>query len=118
MADVPNAGLDAAQEAIVVPATTYYLGLNTADPGQTGANEGGDGRQAITFGSSSAGSQASTDAQTWPSAVGGFTYTNFSVWTLASGGTYVRGGALTAPVTPTVGVPIDAAIGGMTFSAA
>jgi hypothetical protein len=117
MSDVPNAGLDAAQNAIVSDATTYYLGLNTGDPGQTGAHEGGDGRQAITFAASSGGSQASDDAQNWSSAVGGYTYTNFSVWSASSGGTYVRGGALTTSITPGAGQPIQFISGATVFTA-
>lgn len=118
MSQVPNAGLDAAQNAIIASATTYYLGLNTGDPGKTGASEGGDGRQAIQFGASSSGSQASTDAQTWSSAVGGYTYTYFSVWSASSGGTYERGGQLSSSIDPTAGQEIEFAIGAVTFTAA
>jgi hypothetical protein len=115
MVDVPNAGLDAAQNAIITPSTTYYLSLHTADPGKTGANEGPDGRQPITFGSSSAGSQISTNSQTWSSAVGGRTYTFFGIWT--SGATYVRGGSLST-ITPPVGSQIVVNTGGITLTAA
>jgi|SRR6185437_6650265 len=117
MADVSAAELDAAQNAILATATTYYLGLNTGDPGQTGANEGGDGRKAITFAASSGGTQASNNAQTWNSAVGGFTYTNYSVWTAPTGGTYLRGGALNSNITPPAASQIQFLSGAITFTA-
>jgi len=97
--------------------TTYWLGLNTGDPGKTGANEGGDGRQSITFGSSSSGSQASSSGQTWGSAVGGFTYSFFSVWSASTAGTYIRGGSLTANITPSAGSQIQFSSGAVTFTA-
>lgn len=117
MSDVASAELDAAQNAIINSSTTYYLSLHTADPGQTGAHEGGDGRQAITFGASSGGTQTSTDAQTWSSAAGGSTYTNFGIWTAASGGTYLRGGSLASSITPPAGAEIVVASGGITLTA-
>lgn len=117
MADIASARADAAQNAAVVNGTTYYLSLHTGDPGTTGANEGGDGRQSIVMGASSGGSQASSTAQTWTSAAGGYTYTYFGVWSAASGGTYFRGGSLTSSITPPAGAEITFAIGGITFTA-
>ena len=117
MADTPNAGLDAAQDAIVVPAATYYLGLNTATPGKTGATEGTAGRMAMKWGTSTAGTQANTTAGTLATAPGGETYTHFSVWTAATGGTYVRGGSLTPSITPSAGSTITVAVGAFTFTA-
>lgn len=117
MSDVAAAELDAAQNTILATATTYYLGLNTGDPGQTGANEGPDGRQAITFAASSGGSQASNNAQTWSSVAGGHTYTNYSVWTAPTGGTYLRGGSLTSSIAPPAGSQVQFLSGGITFTA-
>lgn len=118
MADVSNANLDAAQNAIIVPSTTYYLSLNTADPGTTGASEGaGLTRQAITFGSSSSGTQASTSAQAFTSMPGSATYTFFSVWSAVTAGTYERGGSLSASITPPSGSTVNVASGGITFTA-
>ena len=54
MARIPTAGLNAAIAAAIVPGTTYYLSLHSADPGTTGASEFSGGtyaRQAIVFGS-------------------------------------------------------------------
>lgn len=116
MARITTAEADVAQNAAIVPATTYYLSLNTADPGTTGASEGTDGRKAITFASSSGGSQASSSAQSWPSAVGGQTYTFFSIWTAATAGTYLRGGTLTS-ITPAAGATISVASGAITLTA-
>lgn len=97
MADLTNASADTMLTAApCVPTTTYYMGLNTGSPGTTGANEvsgGSYARQAITFGSPSAGSQASTDSQSFagmPAEAGGVPY--FSIWTASSGGTYLAGG--------------------------
>lgn len=108
MVDVPNAGLDSAQNAILTSGTTYYCSLHTADPGKTGASEGTDGRQAIVFGASSAGSQSATTLPIWPSAVGGQTYTYYGIWTTATAGTYLRGGTIGTAITPTAGEQIKA----------
>jgi hypothetical protein len=95
MARIPAAQENAGLNAMLVPSTTYYLSLHTADPGTTGASEvtgGSYARQAITFGSASAGVQSSTNSQTFagmPSESGGCPYAG--VWTLASGGTYLGG---------------------------
>lgn len=117
MSLVSSANLDAANNAILAAATTYYLGLNTATPGQTGASEGTDGRKAITFAASSGGTQNSNSAQSWPSAVGGQTYGWFSVWSAATGGTYERGGTLTSSITPSAGSQISVASGAISFTA-
>ena len=99
MADLPAATADTMLDAAWVPATVYYLSLHTATPGTTGASEvtgGSYARQAITFGSASAGSKASagTDAAQsftgMPSVGSGTPY--FGVWTLVSSGTYTGGG--------------------------
>ena len=117
MTDVSSAELDTAQNAILSSVTTYYLGLNTGDPGATGAHEGTDGRQVITFAASSGGSQASSDGQTWSSAVGGQTYGYFSIWTAGTSGTYLRGGSLASSITPPAGAQIVFAIGAVVLTA-
>lgn len=97
MADLTTASADTMLAAApCVAGTTYYLGLNTADPGTTGASEvsgGSYARQAITFGTPASGSQASTDSQSFtgmPAESGGVPY--FSIWTAATAGTYLAGG--------------------------
>jgi hypothetical protein len=116
MARISTAEADVAQNAAIVPSTTYYLSLHTADPGITGTGEGTDGRKAITFAASSGGSQASNSAQSWPSAVGGQSYVYFGLWTAITAGTYLRGGTLT-PVTPGVGAAISILSGAIILTA-
>jgi len=119
--DVPNAGLDAAQNAIIVASTTYELSLHTADPGTTGstaaASEGTDGRQPITFGASSAGVQTSTNNQTWSSPHGSQTYGYYGIWTNATTPVYLRGGQFSLAFIPSAGVPFTISAGGITFTA-
>lgn len=97
MADLPTAGATSMLNAAPTPTgTTYFMGLNTGDPGTTGANEVSGGsylRQAITFGSASAGVQTSTNSQSFagmPAEAGGVPY--FSLWSTTTGGTYMGGG--------------------------
>jgi hypothetical protein len=116
MPRITTAQADAAQNAAIVPATGYFLSLHTADPGITGASESTEGRKAITFASSSGGTQASNSSQSWPSAVGG-TYTHFGVWTAVTAGTYLRGGQLGASISPPAASTISVASGGITFTA-
>ena len=117
MARITTAQADVAQNAVIVPSTTYYLSLHTGDPVTTGASEGTDGRKAITFGSSSGGTQASTNSQSWSSAVGGQTYGFFGVWTAVTAGSYLRGGTLTSSITPAAGATISVATGAITLTA-
>ena len=97
MARLPAAQENAGLNAMFVPSTTYYLALFTSDPSTTGASGevtgGSYARQAIAFGSASAGSQASTNAQTFtgmPVEAGGVPY--FGLFTSASSGTFLGGG--------------------------
>lgn len=115
MSDVASAELDAAQNAILVAATAYNLSLHTADPGETGASEGGEGRKSIEFAASSGGSQASSTAQTWSAAVGG-TYGWFGIWT--TGGAYLRGGAFSQALVVPPAAEIYLAAGAVTLTAA
>jgi hypothetical protein len=117
MPRIATAQADSAQNAVLVPSTGYFLSLHTGDPGTTGGNEGTDGRKGITFASSSGGTQASSNSQSWPSAVGGQTYGYFGVWTAATAGTYLRGGALLSSITPGVGASISVATGAITVTA-
>ena len=117
MPRITSAQADVAQNAVLVPGSTYYLALHTADPSTTGASEGTDGRKSITFASSSGGTQASNSSQSWPSAVGGQTYGYFGVWSALTAGTYLRGGALTSSITPGSGAIISVASGAITLTA-
>jgi hypothetical protein len=117
MARITTAQADVAQNAVIGAGTTYYLSLHTTDPGTAGSGEGTDGRKAITFGSSSGGSQASTNSQSWSSAAGGQTYNYFGIYTAATAGTYLRGGTLTSAITPAAGATITVATGAITLTA-
>lgn len=100
MADLPAASANTMLTAApCVPTTVYYLSLHTATPGTTGANEvtgGSYARQAITFGSPSSGSQASSGVDASQSFTGmpseGSGTPFFGIWTLATSGTYIGGG--------------------------
>lgn len=118
MADFPAASADTALDAVLVPATTYYLSLHTADPGTTGTNEvtgGSYARQAITFGSASGGSKASTDAQSFsgmPAEAGNLWV---GIWSASTGGTFIWGDATAAVTGPVAsGATVDFAIGAVT----
>ena len=118
MPRLPVAQQNAAVAAAFVPATGYFLTLNTADPGTTGAGEVNGGaytRQAIAFGAPSAGSEASTSAQSFPN-MPAVTATHFGINTAggASGGTYMGGGQLASSLTVPAGATVAFAIGAVT----
>ncbi len=120
MSDLPATSADTALDAVLVPATTYYLSLHTADPSTTGASEvtgGSYARQPITFAAASAGAKASTDAQTFsgmPAEAGNLWA---GIWSAATAGTFIWG-APTAAVTGPVaaGASVDFAVGAVTPS--
>jgi len=122
VARLPAAQENAGLNAMFVPSTTYYLALFTSDPSTTGASGevtgGSYARQAIAFGSASAGSQASTNAQTFtnmPVEAGGVPY--FGLFTSASSGTFLGGGT-TSGLSGAIsaGSTISFAIGAVTTS--
>jgi hypothetical protein len=120
MARLPTAQENTAISAIFVPTTTYYLGLNTSDPGTTGTGEvtgGSYAREEAAFGAASGGVEATTDAQNFtgmPSESGGIGY--FSLWTLVSSGTYLGGGVLSGVASVPVGATVALAIGALTVA--
>ena len=124
MARITTAQADVGLDAIIVPATVYYLALNTGDPGTTGASEvtgGSYARQPITFVAASAGSKASggTDAtQTitgMPVEAGCCPY--FSIWTTLTAGTFLEGGTTTGlSGAISAGATITFASGAVTFT--
>lgn len=80
-----------------VAALGHWMSLHTADPGTTGASEGaGVTRAQATFPAASAGSSTAPPVGI---AVPAGTYTHWGAWSASSGGTFVTGGALPAPVT-------------------
>lgn len=121
MARLTAASADTMLDSILVAATVYNMGLNTADPGTTGASEvtgGSYGRQAITFSAASGSSKASggTDAAQAFTGMPNVAVTFFSVW--STGGTYICGG--TASVNGGSAVPaastVSFASGAVTFT--
>lgn len=95
---------NAAKEAgaLAVTALGSYISLHTADPGTTGASEATGGspayaRKQTTWAGGAAdgsvpGSQVIFDAPAG-------TYTHMGIWSAASGGSFVAGFALSAPIT-------------------
>lgn len=88
------------------PASTLYLALYTADPGEAGtSNEvsgGSYARQAVTFGTvatKAVSNSATIDFASMPAA----TVTHVGLWSAASGGDFWWGGALAASKTTTAG---------------
>lgn len=117
MARNATAVLNAAVAAALVPGTTYYLSLHTADPGTTGANELSGGtyaRQAIVFSTASSGAESNTALITVPND-GTSAVSYWGVWSASTGGTYETGGVLGSPVTA---ASISFAIGALVYTAA
>jgi hypothetical protein len=97
--------------------STPYLKLYTGDPGAAGtANASAETtRQALSFGTASAGSIAASEV-TWSTwSAGAETITHVGVWTAASSGTFICSGALSSSKTmangDTLGVTITATQG-------
>lgn len=98
MARLTNASELAAVEAVLVPGTTYYLALYTADPGTSGTTGevtgGSYARQAIVFaatGGNEVWNNAAINFTGMPAEGSGTPY--FGVWTTLTAGTYVCGGS-------------------------
>src|ERR1035437_4513584 len=97
MARMPAATENTMVAAGIVPTTTYYHSLHTADPGTTGTAEvtgGSYARPTIVFGAAAAGVVTSTTAQIYtamPAEAGGCPY--FGIWSTITGGTYMGGGS-------------------------
>jgi hypothetical protein len=119
-------GLSAYGEAQILPplTTTAYVGLHTADPGLTGANEVSGGAYArqgpIAF--TNAGSEPTVASNsaiiTFPTATaawGSIGY--FSLWTAATAGNFVGSGSITTPKTINVGDTARFAAGALTITA-
>lgn len=118
MARLPAAQENTGIAAMFVPATGYFLALNTADPVTTGTAEvtgGSYARQAIAFGTASAGSEASTSAQNF-TGMPSTTVDWFSLWSLVSAGTYLGGGQLGSSLTVPAAATVAFAIGAVTVA--
>lgn len=82
-----------------------YAQLHTADPGEDGTSSvaGETSRQAVTFGTASGGSLATTASSTWTNVSTAETYSHFSLWDASSGGNALWTGALSSTATVAVG---------------
>jgi hypothetical protein len=92
-----------------VPAN-LYVSLHTASPGATGANECADATYARVAVATTAGSwdapstggggrtTQNAGTITFPALTAGVTITHVGLWDAASGGNFLKGGALTASV--------------------
>lgn len=82
--------------------TTYsapYVQLHTGDPGTAGtSNVAGESarEQATGTWTVSGGSATNPNAINWTSVTANETYTDISLWTAASGGTFIASGTITA----------------------
>ena len=92
--------LNASLTVIVTTQGGKYISLHTGSPGTTGANEVAGGsyvRQATAWGIVAAGSVSGSQVTiNVPSST---TITYWGLWTAATGGTYLDGGALPASET-------------------
>lgn len=101
---------------------TVYVGLFTADPGESGsqASEVAAGeytRMAVTFGAPSGGTVANTGIITFPTAVGSWgVITHGAILDAATLGNMLYTGALAASKTVDPGDTISFAIGALTVS--
>lgn len=76
-----------------------YVQLHTGAPGSAGtANIAGESTRmaAGAFSTPSAGSSSNLAAVTWTSVSTSETYTNISLWSAATGGTFIGSGTITA----------------------
>lgn len=86
-------GLKAAVDGIA--AAGSRISFHTADPGTTGASEvSGTGRPATTWAAGTAGTRVGSQVSAPIPA--GTTVTHWGIWSAATGGTFLFGGALSA----------------------
>ena len=101
-----TAASNAAMNAVLVNATSYFATLHTASPGTTGANENGTAGTTITRGTFSVGaasggvvSNAAQITITLSGTPATTANTHLGVFTAATAGTYQIGAALGSNVT-------------------
>ena len=103
-----NAVLDAIGDMSLHAAT--YISLHTGDPGTTGASEVAGGSYARVqvnaqagaspaWAAAAAAAMVNSGAITFPQGGGDAAVTHFGLWTAATAGTFIRGGALDAGFT-------------------
>jgi hypothetical protein len=115
---LPAAQANAAIAAMFPSPGSDYLGLNSASPSTTGANEvsgGSYSRQSCAIGAPSSGTVQNTGAMNFTN-MPAVTVSYFSLWSAASGGTYEGGGQLTSSLTVPSGATVAFAIGALQLS--
>lgn len=90
-----TAGLTAAVNGIASAGT--YISFHTADPGTTGASEIAGTRAQTTWAAAANGSRAGS--QVSASIPAGTTVTHWGIYSAATNGSFLYGGALSAPET-------------------
>jgi len=97
----------------------WYVSLHIADPGDTGANEvtgGSYARTAATFGTAAAAKAIANTSDVLFANMPAVTVTHIGIWSAATGGTFIWGGALAASKTTSAGDSLDIAIGALTVT--
>jgi hypothetical protein len=103
-------------------AAASFFGLNSTDPGTTGAAEISGGspayaRVGITWGSPGSGSVANITSALVSNVPASTTVAFFSTWSLVTAGVYQIGGALNTSVTFNSQGTFTVAVGGLTLTA-
>jgi hypothetical protein len=102
--------------AYTQPGTTWFVKMHIGDPGAAGTSNpaGNTTRVAATFGSAASGGVLSnTVAVSWTESevTTAETYSHFSLWSAASGGTCIWTGTLSAPKAVTGDASVSFPIG-------
>lgn len=94
-----NAVLDAVCRNTSYAVAAVYVQLHTGNPGAAGTSNVATEttRKQATFGDAAdSGTISNTVALTWTNVAGSEDFTNFSAWTLATGGSFLFSGTITA----------------------
>lgn len=114
---VKNALLDFTYRNTPAGIGTLYVSLHTADPGTTGANESGLGRQLLGASAPSAGATSNAAIIRWNGpAPGATSYTHYGIWDASTAGNFKMGKALTATISTGSGGPVEIAAGGLALT--
>lgn len=119
-ATIANSLLDAALRASAYtgPAViAMKLHISGSDPGSAGTSNPASEttRKAITYGAAAGGVSTNDSAATWTNVAASETYTNFTLWSSTTAGTFHGSGTMTANAV-TAGDTFTVAIGSATVS--
>lgn len=92
-----NSLLNAIGRNVSYAVAQLYIQLHTAAPGAAGttAVASNSTRKSVSFAAAAAGSMANSTAPLWSTVPATETYTHGTLWTAASGGTFVGSGTIT-----------------------